>query len=143
MSKNLFELMRMEEMAIAFPTKKELEHTSRTFIKELIDDGNIDKFEAFAQAERMSQAVTTVRDELKASLPRESCTAYGISVTPVNGRQIVQFQEDPIYCELLKAVKDREELLKLALKQAVIDGYGNDVPRVSVKFSADSLTVKY
>lgn len=143
MSKQLFELMQMQEIANAYPTKKELEFSSKEFIKNLVEDGSIDKFEAFAQAERMAQTITVVRDELKASLPREPYTAFGISITPVNGRQMIQYSEDEIWQQLNKDLKDREELLKLALKQDVIDAYGNEVPKVSVKYSADSLNVKY
>jgi hypothetical protein len=145
MSKNLYELMQMQEIATSnfLPSKKELELSSKTFAKNLIDAGEIDKVEAFAQAERLTTAISNVRDELKASLPREKQTAYGIEINPVNGRQIIQFSEDEIWQKLNADLKAREELLKLALKQDVIDGYGNDVPKVSVKYASDSLAVKY
>jgi len=145
MSKNLYELMQMQEIATNnfLPSKKELELSSKTFAKNLIDAGEINKVEAFAQAERLTTAISNVRDELKASLPREKQTAYGIEINPVNGRQIVQFAEDEIWLQLNADLKAREELLKLALKQDVIDAYGNDVPKVSIKYSADSLTIKY
>jgi hypothetical protein len=145
MSKNLYELMQMQEIATSnfLPSKKELELSSKTFAKNLIDAGEIDKVEAFAQAERLTTAISNVRDELKASLPREKQIAYGIEINPVNGRQMIQFSEDAIWLQLNADLKAREELLKLALKQDVIDAYGNDVPKVSVKYASDSLAVKY
>jgi len=145
MSKNLYELMQMQEIATSnfLPSKKELELSSKTFVKNLIDAGEINKVEAFAQAERLTTAISNVRNELKAYLPREKQTAYGIEINPVNGRQIIQFSEDAIWLQLNADLKAREELLKLALKQDVIDAYGNDVPKVSIKYSADSLTIKY
>ena len=145
MSKNLYELMQMQEIATSnfLPSKKELELSSKTFAKNLIDAGEIDKVEAFAQAERLTTAISNVRDELKASLPREKQIAYGIEINPVNGRQVIQFSEDEIWQKLNADLKAREELLKLALKQDVIDAYGNDVPKVSVKYASDSLTIKY
>jgi hypothetical protein len=145
MSKNLYELMQMQEIATSnfLPSKKELELSSKKFAKNLIDAGEIDKVEAFAQAERLTTAISNVRDELKASLPREKQIAYGIEINPVNGRQMIQFSEDEIWQKLNADLKAREELLKLALKQDVIDAYGNDVPKVSVKYASDSLTVKY
>ena len=145
MSKNLYELMQMQEIATNnfLPSKKELELSSKTFAKNLIDAGEIDKVEAFAQAERLTTAISNVRDELKASLPREKQIAYGIEINPVNGRQMIQFAEDEIWQKLNADLKAREELLKLALKQDVIDAYGNDVPKVSVKYASDSLAVKY
>jgi hypothetical protein len=143
--KHFFELMQQQEIATNnfLPSKKELELSSKTFAKNLIEAGEIDKVEAFAQAERLTTAISNVRDELKASLPREKQIAYGIEINPVNGRQMIQFSEDLIWLQLNADLKAREELLKLALKQDVIDAYGNDVPKVSIKYSADSLTIKY
>ena len=147
MSKQLFELMREREVATSnvLPTKKEIESSSKLFAKELIDSGEMDKHELFAQAERATQAITTIRDEIKQSLPAEKCSFYGIELVPVNGRQMIQYQEDEKYCELLKALKDREELLKTALKtdSEFYDSYGVLVPKVSVKYASDSLQVKY
>jgi hypothetical protein len=143
--KHLFELMQMQEIATNnyLPNKKEIELSSKSFAKNLIDSGEIDKLEAFAQAERLTTAISNVRDELKASLPREKQIAYGIEINPVNGRQIFQFSDDPIWQQLNADLKAREELLKLALKQDVIDAYGENVPKVSVKYASDSLAVKY
>ena len=147
MSKNLYELMQMQEIATNnfLPSKKELELSSKTFAKNLIDAGEIDKVEAFAQAERLTTAISNVRDELKASLPREKQIAYGIEINPVNGRQMIQFAEDEIYASLQKQLKDREELLKVALKTETpfYDNEGFEVPKVSVKYASDSLAVKY
>jgi len=145
MSKDLFLMMREEEVATSnfLPSKKELELTSKNFANKILDSGEIDKFEAFAQAERLTTAITSVRDVLKSSLPREKQISFGIEINPVSGRQMIQFSDDPIWQQLNADLKAREELLKLALKQDVIDAYGNEVPKVSVKYASDSLTVKY
>ena len=147
MSKNLYELMQMQEIATYnfLPSKKELELSSKTFAKNLIDTGDIDKVEAFAQAERLTTAISNVRDELKASLPREKQTAYGIEINPVNGRQMIQFSEDELWADLNRKLKEREEVLKISLKQTepLYDSDGCEIPKVSVKYSADSLTIKY
>jgi hypothetical protein len=147
MSKNLYELMQMQEIATNnfLPSKKELELSSKTFAKNLIDTGDIDKVEAFAQAERLTTAISNVRDELKASLPREKQTAYGIEINPVNGRQMIQFSEDELWADLNRKLKEREEVLKISLKQTepLYDSQGCEIPKVSVKYSADSLTIKY
>ena len=105
----------------------------------------LDKQEAFAQAERLTLAITNVRDELKKSLPREKQTFYGIEITPVSGRQMIQYNEDLVWSELKEKLSQREELLKVALKttEPFYDNEGCEVPKVSVKYSADSLTVKY
>ena len=147
MSKNLFELMAQQSVATAnfLPNKKEIEFSSKEFAKKLIDSGELDKHEAFAQAERLTLAITNVRDELKKSLPREKQTFYGIEITPVSGRQMIQYNEDLVWSELKEKLSQREELLKVALKtnEPFYDNEGVEVPKVSVKYSADSLTVKY
>lgn len=147
MSKNLFELMAQQSVATAnfLPNKKEIEFSSKEFAKKLIDSGELDKQEAFAQAERLALAITNVRDELKKSLPREKQTFYGIEITPVSGRQMIQYNEDLVWSELKEKLSQREELLKVALKadDSIYDSEGVEVPKVSVKYSADSLTVKY
>ena len=147
MSKNLYELMQMQEIATNnfLPSKKELELSSKTFAKNLIDAGEINKVEAFAQAERLTTAISNVRDELKACLPREKQTAYGIEINPVNGRQMIQFSEDELWADLNRKLKEREEVLKISLKQTepLYDSEGCEIPKVSVKYSADSLTIKY
>ena len=147
MSKNLFELMAQQSVATAnfLPNQKEIEFSSKEFAKKLIDSGELDKQEAFAQAERLTLAITNVRDELKKSLPREKQTFYGIEVTPVSGRQMIQYNEDLVWSELKEKLSQREELLKVALKtnEPFYDNEGCEVPKVSVKYSADSLTIKY
>jgi hypothetical protein len=144
-SKNLLMLMQEQEVESNnfLLTKKELEFTSKNFANKILENGELDKFEAFAQAERLTTAITSVRDVLKSSLPREKQISFGIEINPVSGRQMIQFSDDPIWQQLNADLKAREELLKLALKQDVIDAYGNEVPKVSVKYASDSLTVKY
>lgn len=139
--------MAQQSVATAnfLPNKKEIEFSSKEFAKKIIDSGELDKQEAFAQAERLSLAISNVRDELKKSLPREKLTFYGIEITPVSGRQMIQYNEDLVWSELKEKLSQREELLKVALKttEPFYDSEGVEVPKVSVKYSADSLTIKY
>ena len=145
--KHFFELMQQQEIATNnfLPSRKELELSSKTFAKNLIDAGEIDKVEAFTQAERLATAISNVRDELKASLPREKQIAFGMEINPVSGRQIIQFSEDELWVDLNRKLKEREEVLKISLKQTepLYDSQGCEIPKVSIKYAADSLTVKY
>lgn len=147
MSKHLFELMQQQSIATDnfLPNKKEIEFSSKQFAKNLIEAGEIDKFEAFAQAERIALATANVRDEIKKHLPREKHSFFGIEITPVAGRTMIQFQDDLVWSELKEKLQQREELLKAALKieEPFYDSEGVEVPKVSVKYAADSLTVKY
>ena len=147
MSKHLFELMQQQSIATDnfLPKKTEIEFSSKQFAKNLIEAGEIDKFEAFAQAERLALATANVRDEIKKYLPREKHSFFGIEIIPINGRTIIHFQDDLVWAELKEKLQQREELLKVALKtnEPFYDSEGVEVPKVSVKYAADSLTVKY
>jgi hypothetical protein len=102
MSKQLFELMQQQQIAEAFPTKKQVQSNAQQFANDLIESGEQDKLEMFAQAVRINEALSIVTDTLKKSLPAEKQTAYGIEIVPVNGRQMIQYSEDPIYAEIQK-----------------------------------------
>ena len=143
MSKNLYELMQMQEIAESYPTKKQVQANAIEFANHLINNGEHEKLEMFSQAVRIKETINTIYDTIKDSIPTEKQNAYGIEINPVNGRQMIQFAEDEIWQKLNADLKAREELLKLALKQDVIDAYGNDVPKVSVKYASDSLNIKY
>lgn len=145
MSKQLFELMQMQTIAEAYPTKKQIQNQATNFVTDLIENGEQDKLEMFCQAVRINDALSIVTDTLKKSLPHEKMQAFGVEVNPVTGRQMIQFADDPIYAELQKQLKDREELLKVALKTDIpfYDSEGIEVPKVSIKYASDSLTIKY
>lgn len=147
MSKHLFELMREQEIQTSnfLPNKKEVEFSAKQFASQLIEAGEVDKYEAFTQAVRMSNALEIIKDEIKSHLPKEKHIAFGIELTPVAGRTMIQFQDDEMWSQLKHKLQQREELLKVALKttETFYDSEGCEVPKVSVKYSADSLTVKY
>jgi hypothetical protein len=145
--KHFFELMQQQEIATKnfFPSKKELEFTFKKFSNDLLEKGEIDKTEAFTDAQRYTDAITYVRDVLKASLPREKQNIRGMEISPLNGRQMLQYHEDELWSELNRKLKEREEVLKISLKQTepLYDSDGCEIPKVSVKYAADSLAVKY
>ena len=147
MSKQLFELMREREIQTSnfLPTKKEIENSGRLFAKQILSHGEIDKYELFSQAERLATVTANIRDEIKSHLPKEKHVAFGIEFCPVNGRTMIQFQDDLVWSELKEKMQQREELLKLALKsnEPIYDSEGVEVTKCSVKYASDSLQVKY
>jgi hypothetical protein len=145
MSKQLFELMQQQQIAESYPTKKQVQANAIEFANHLINNGEHEKLEMFSQAVRIKETINTIYDAIKESIPAEKQIAYGIEINPVNGRQMIQFAEDEVYASLQKQLKDREELLKVALKTETpfYDNEGCEVPKVSVKYASDSLAVKY
>jgi hypothetical protein len=147
MSKHLFELMREQEIQTLnfLPNKKEVEFSAKQFASKLIEAGEVDKYEAFTQAVRMSNALEIIKDEIKSHLPKEKHVAFGVEISPISGRTMIQFQDDEMWQQLKHKLQQREELLKLALKsdETIYDSEGVEVPKVSVKYASDSLTIKY
>jgi hypothetical protein len=147
MSKHLFELMREQEIQTSnfLPNKKEVEFSAKQFANKLIEAGEVDKNEAFTQAVRMSNALEIIKDEIKSHLPKEKHVAFGVEISPISGRTMIQFQDDEMWQQLKHKLQQREELLKLALKsdEVFYDSEGVEVPKVSVKYASDSLSIKY
>jgi hypothetical protein len=148
MSKQLFLELREQEVANLYPatfTKKEAIKTGQNLAQNIIDGGNISKHTALANLVRLNEVISNAVGVLKDAVKDIKANEMGIEFNPTNGRQIIQYSEDPIYAEIQKQLKDREELLKVALKtdSPFYDSEGIEVPKVSVKYASDSLTVKY
>ena len=144
-SKNLLMMMQEQEVNTNnfLPSKKELQLSAKKFTTNLLDSGEMDKMELFAQAVRVNEVLSIVTDELKNSLPAENFEAYGIKGTYRNGGSTPNYSEDPIYAQLKADLDARAELLKLAQKQEVIDLYGNTVPKVSENIRKSSLSISF
>jgi hypothetical protein len=143
MSKDLFLMIREEEISTSnfLPTKKEIQLSSKKFAEKIIDYGN--KEELFAQALRLSESLNVITDILKKSLPEENFEAFGLKGTYRSGGDSINYSEDEIYASLKCDLDNRAELLKLAIKQPVIDAYGNDVTKVSTTPRKSSLSISY
>jgi hypothetical protein len=73
----------------------------------------------------------------------EKLTLNGVEFNPTNGGQTINFDEDEVYRELKKDLKEREELLKIAQKSVIFDAYGNEVPKVGTTSRKNSITIKF
>jgi hypothetical protein len=91
MSKQLFELMQMQTISEAFPTKRQIQSNAQNFVTELIENGEQDKLEMFAQAVRINEALSIVTDSLKKSLPNENFEVYGIKGQYRNGGETLNY----------------------------------------------------
>lgn len=147
MSKQLFELMREQELQTNnfLPSKKEIQLTSKKFVSDLLDAGEVNKVEIYAQALRFKEAISIIEAELKESLGQENFEAFGIKATFRNGGETINYSDDPIYLDLQKQLKDREELLKVALKSdsTIYDSEGIEIPKVSTTNRKSSLSISY
>ena len=145
MSKDLFFLMREEEIQTSnfLPTKKEIQLSSQKFISEILDAGEIDKYELLAQAKRMGEALDIINAELLKVLPQENFEAYGLKGTFRSGGDTINYAEDEVYATIKKDLDARTEQLKMAQKQDTFDAYGNQVPKVSTTPRKSSLAISF
>ena len=147
MSKGLFELMRQQEIETSnfLPNKKEIQFSSKKFITDLLDAGEVNKYELLAQAKRMSEALDVINEELLKVLPQENFEEFGLKGIFRNGGETINFKECEIWSDIQKELKEREELLKTALKsnKEVYDENGVLVPKVSTTPRKSSLSISF
>jgi hypothetical protein len=145
MSKDLFMLMREQEIQTLnfLPNKKEIQFSAKTFITNLLEAGETDKYELLAQAKRMGEALDIINTELLKVLPQENFEAFGLKGTFRSGGDTINYAEDEIYATIKKDLDARTEQLKLAQKQDTFDAYGNQVPKVSTTPRKSSLAISF
>lgn len=147
-SKEKFLQLREQEIATLYDatfTKKEAQSVGIKLANQIIEGGNVSKHECLANLVRLNEVITNAITELKESVFHEKVTILGVEFTPVNGRTIYNFNEDELWSILNKKIKQREELLKLALKsdETIYDSDGVEVTKVSTSNAKSSLTIKF
>lgn len=127
------------------PTKKEIQTTTKNFAKNIIESGDFNKQEIYSQVIRLKETFNTLESEIKNSLTQESFEAFGLKGVFSNGGDKLQYTDDKTYSDILKDLKDREELLKTAYKskKPIYDDEGVEVPKVSSKPIKSSLKISY
>jgi hypothetical protein len=147
MSKDLFQLMREQEIQTSnfLPNKKEIQFSAQTFIKEVLDAGEIDKIELLAQAKRMGEALDVINAELIKVIPQENFEGYGLKGTFRSGGETINFKDCEVWSDINRELKEREDLLKLALKSQneIYDAAGVQVPKVSTTPRKSSIAISF
>lgn len=139
--------MRAEEMVQMYDstfTKKEAVKTGEKLVEDALENGTVGKHELMGTLVRLKAVVDAAESKCRASLPHEKVQLQGVEFNPVDGGNTINYSEDPVYAQLDKDLKDRQELLKLAQKQdLVLDAGGNQVPRVGKTPRKSSITIKF
>ena len=147
MSKDLFELMRQQEIETSnfLPNKKEIQFSAKTFITNLIDGGEVDKYELLAQAKRMQEALDVITAKILDVVPQENFEAFGLKGTFRNGGETINYKDDFKWSEIKEKLSEREMLLKVALKSnsTIYDDDGIEVTRVSTSPRKDTLAISW
>ena len=144
---NLFLMLQEQSVETNnfLPTKKEIQLSAKSFVSNLLDAGQTDKMELYAQAVRINEALQIVTDELKNSIPQENFEAFGIKGTYRSGGETLNYKEDLVYAELEAKLKERAELIKVATKSkdTIYDSEGVEVTKVSSTQRKSSLAITF
>jgi len=144
---NLFLMLQEQSVETNnfLPTKKEIQLSAKSFVSNLLDSGQTDKMELYAQAVRINEALQIVTDELKNSIPQENFEAFGIKGTYRSGGETLNYKEDLVYAELEQKLKERAELIKVATKSkdTIYDSEGVEVTKVSSTQRKSSLAISF
>jgi hypothetical protein len=147
MSKDLFQLMREQEIQTQnfLPNKKEIKFSATKFITDVIDGGEIDKYELLAQAKRMQEALDVITAKILEVVPQENFEAFGLKGTFRNGGDTINYKDDFKWSEIKEKLNEREMLLKVALKSnsSIYDDDGIEVTRVSTSPRKDTLAISW
>jgi hypothetical protein len=146
-SKNLFLMLQEQSVETNnfLPSKKEIQLSAKSFVSNLLDAGQTDKMELYAQAVRINEALQIVTDELKNSIPQENFEVFGIKGTYRSGGETLNYKEDLVYAELESKLKERAELIKVATKSkdTIYDSEGVEVTKVSSTPRKSSLAISF
>jgi hypothetical protein len=146
-NKDLFQMMREQEIQTQnfLPNKKEIQFSATKFIKDVIDGGEVDKYELLAQAKRMQEALDVITAKILEVVPQENFEAFGLKGTFRNGGETINYKDDFKWSELKEKLTEREMLLKVALKSnsSIYDDDGVEVTRVSTSPRKDTLAISW
>ena len=144
---NLFLMLQEQSVETNnfLPSKKEIQLSAKSFVSNLLEAGQTDKMELYAQAVRINEALQIVTDELKNSIPQENFEAFGIKGTYRAGGETLNYKEDYVYAELEAKLKERAELIKVATKSkdTIYDSEGVEVTKVSSTQRKSSLAISF
>jgi hypothetical protein len=140
-------MMREQEIQTQnfLPNKKEIQFSATKFIKDVIDGGEVDKYELLAQAKRMQEALDVITAKILEVVPQENFEAFGLKGTFRNGGETINYKDDFKWSELKEKLNEREMLLKVALKSnsSIYDDDGVEVTRVSTSPRKDTLAISW
>jgi hypothetical protein len=148
-SKDLFFEMRSEELETMYLpdfTKKQAEQTGIDLINKLFKDGNQTPVQFYSNIARLKAVIDSADKAFRERITLTEADSYnGVTFTPKNGAESLNYSEDLVYSKLENRIKERSELLKVASKSEdqIFDSDGCEVPKVSKKFNKSSIVITF
>ena len=146
-SKDLFFDMRSEEMQYAPDfTKKQAEQTGIDLINRMFEAGDKTPVQFYSNIARLKAVIDAADRAFRDRVNLPAVDSYnGVTFTPKNGAESLNYAEDDICVLLENKLKQRQELLKVASKTdgIIFDAQGCEVPKVSIKFNKPSIVITF
>lgn len=119
-------------------------------IIEAVENGVVNPLDAFASFNKLEKIFKEAKVKID-EMARIEADKYvektfklgAVEFTKKQGAGRLNYTEDLYYSNLQAKLKAREELLKVAQKSTIYDDEGVEVPKVSLSYSKDSLSVKF
>lgn len=148
-SKDLFFDMRSEELETIYApdfTKKKAEQTGIDLINRMFEAGDKTPVQFYSNIARLKAVIDAADNAFRDRVNLNTAVSYnGVTFTPKNGAESLNYAEDEVYADLENKLKQRAELLKFASKsdQFIYDHEGCMVPKVSKKFNKPSIVITF
>lgn len=149
-NEELYHEESLNELAFNFPelSKKQIEEKGYLSAFNMMHEGEVNEFQALASAERLKVYTEAFCKELRKQiqLKDKSFKAFGVEFSLSNTGDRYDYDQDDVYKKLKDQLKEREDLLKLALKSSkpLYDSDGVEVPKVGVKtFGSEVIKLKF
>jgi hypothetical protein len=146
-SKDLFYEMRLEETMYSPDfTKKKAEQTGIDLINRMFEEGNQTPIQFYSNIARLKVVIDAADKAFRDRINLNTADSYnGVTFTPKNGAESLNYSEDDVYASLESKLKQRAELLKVASKSddPIFDSEGCEVPKVSKKINKPSIVITF
>jgi hypothetical protein len=148
-NKEMFLELRAEEFAVMYDhsfTKKDAVLTGKRMVDEILEAGEIEPLQIWANICRLKEVVNSADAEFRNRIELfDKTNIHGVEFSHVNGGDTLNYKDDPIYLDIFNELKEREELLKLAYKSKneIYDSEGIEVAKVSSSPRKSSITIKF
>jgi protoheme ferro-lyase len=151
-NKDLYHYESLNEMAFHYPelSKKDIQNIGSQQATELMAAADKDEFGALSFAERTKSFWDSFCDKLREEIVKQGFddkfSAHGIEFGTRSTGDAYDWDLDEEYSRIKKQLKEREELLKLAIKSQnpIYDHQGVEVPRLPKKRAGyKTLTLKF
>jgi len=127
-------------------TKKKAEQTGLDLVSKIFADGNETPIQVFSNVARLKVVIDAADKAFRERLNLTGADSYnGVTFTPKNGAESLNYAEDDVYAQLEHKLKQRSELLKYASKsdEPIYDAEGCEVPKVTKKYNKSSIVVTF